>query len=383
MSTNSKYSAGVTQQDIAEMLSLSRSTVAFALNPKHRYKLLPETLKLVLDKAEECGYRPQKAATVLGTGRSHVIGVIYQHGIYHAPIQRVRHLAHYVIQAGYQLVAIDTEWFNHDLLATCNHLQDSSAEGVIFCNLSNTEDQIREFFGSLRIPQVAVSCHSTPDNIEHVSADMERAFYEMTRHHLAQGSQELNLLLSFHDAELRGHPGSMVVQRFKGFERAIREAGGCLELSAKDRKIFHYQSQTRHSRRKPIGRISFPIRKPDYVDAFALGFHHVEELLREDAVPESLICSNDEIAAGALTASIKRGIAVPGRLRISGADDAPFSAYSGIPMTTICQPIQQIMGNAVRRLIELIEEPDQPKKTREAQTIPCKLIIRDSTVIGP
>jgi DNA-binding LacI/PurR family transcriptional regulator len=41
------------------------------------------------------------------------------------------------------------------------------------------------------------------------------------------------------------------------------------------------------------------------------------------------------------------------------------------------------MGNAVRRLIELIEDPDQQKKTREAQAIPCELIIRDSTVIAP
>lgn len=378
MSILSKYPSGVTQHDIAKMLSLSRSTVAYALNPKHRHKLQPETLKLVLDKVEECGYRPKKAATILGTGRSHVIGVVYQYGIYHAPMERVRFLAHHAIEAGYQLVAVDRDWFNDDITAIRNHLIDAAVEGVIFCNLYSVIHPLGELFTALNIPQIAISCHSAPSNIEHISSNMECAFYNMTRHHLEQGSRRLNLLLPFHGHDHRV-PGSMITQRFEGFQRAILEAGGRIELSEENHRFFTPKS-TSNTGTDIVGVVSYPVRTRKHVDAFALGFHYIEELLTQKIFPESLICSNDEIAAGAVTSCIKHGVSVPGKLRISGADNAPFSAYSGVPITTIRQPTQEMMGNAVERLIASIKNHGQSMTANSGSLFPCELIIRDSTV---
>ena len=64
----------VTIQDIAEKLNISFSTVARALNDHPA--ISPATKERVREAADKLHYRPNKLASSLRSGRSHVIGVI-------------------------------------------------------------------------------------------------------------------------------------------------------------------------------------------------------------------------------------------------------------------------------------------------------------------
>lgn len=57
---------------------------------------------------------------------------------------------------------------------------------------------------------------------------------------------------------------------------------------------------------------------------------------RADAEPVTAVaCYNDLVAAAALAAAARLGLAVPGDLAVVGIDDEPFAAYTQPPLTTV------------------------------------------------
>ena len=74
------------------------------------------------------------------------------------------------------------------------------------------------------------------------------------------------------------------------------------------------------------------------------------------------------------------GLDVPGDLSVVGFDNVPESALGDPPLTTVEQPIQQMGLEAVRLLLERIEEPAEAP----AQVVlPTRLVVRGSTAPPP
>lgn len=368
---------GPTQKDIAEALQLSQSTVALALNPKQQHKLLPETVAHIQNKAEELGYRPQKLARVLRSGRSHTIGVVYRQGLYHAPQERVKYLAQQAIKAGYQLIAVDLDWFEGDSKGAQDYLLGAAVEGVVVCNLP--QDNMRswdEFFRERGLPAVSLSSAAT-EGWDDARADLAQAFFEMTKHHLAQGSSRLTLLTAFHDRNYQGPQIENTYVRVGAFIKAVRAAGGCI-IADEETSTFLRLKKDRPNKSGIVGEVISPVRTEAHHNAFELGRVVVEQMILDNHELDSLICANDEIAAGAMSACHQYGTSIPGSLRISGADDAPFSRYCGVPLSTIRQPSEQMTGWCIERIVELIENPATRKQCRK-QVFSCDLILRRST----
>lgn len=379
MSTPLQSQFGPTQKDIADVLGVSQSTVALALSEKHRHKLLPETVTLILAKAEELGYRPQRFARILRKGRSHTIGTVYGSGIYHAPLERAKFLARSAIKAGYQLVAADLEWFGGDSVAAQDYLLGSAVEGVVLCNIHEkiASSWIR-FLRERSIPVVSLSSN-VPDEVDHVYADMENAYAEMTRHHLALGSRRLTLLFAYWDGREYMDPNSSSVRRAVGFCKALQEVGGSLVAEEVTRRVLGVPDDLRVGSGEIFAEILYPTRPEGLGDAFEYGCYWTEQRIVSGNLPDSVICSNDEVAAGVLTVCLRKGIPVPQKLKISGADNASFSRLCGIPFTTVHQPSCDMAEWAIRRIVELIENPEERKRPQRRH-FPCEIIVRQSTV---
>ena len=73
---NPQPSSTVTIRDVAQAAGVHVSTVSRALNPDKRSLISAEVLKVVEEAARKLGYRPNRAASALRTGRSHTIGVL-------------------------------------------------------------------------------------------------------------------------------------------------------------------------------------------------------------------------------------------------------------------------------------------------------------------
>ena len=69
------------------------------------------------------------------------------------------------------------------------------------------------------------------------------------------------------------------------------------------------------------------------------------------------------------------GLAIPGDVSVVGFDNVPESALGEPPLTTVEQPIQQMGIDAVRLLIDLIEDPS---RATARVVLPTRLVVRQS-----
>jgi DNA-binding LacI/PurR family transcriptional regulator len=95
----------------------------------------------------------------------------------------------------------------------------------------------------------------------------------------------------------------------------------------------------------------------------------------------TVLCSNDRLAIGLLSAAYGQGIRVGlgngCSLRIAGHDDHPFSRYTCPPLTTIAQDYTAIADRAVNTLFRIIEAKTPPPSRLET-FFEGKLVMRDS-----
>lgn len=94
------------------------------------------------------------------------------------------------------------------------------------------------------------------------------------------------------------------------------------------------------------------------------GFKALEEGLFESG---TVLCSNDRLAIGLLSACYEKGIkvgyAADCTIRVAGQDDHPFSRYTCPSLTTIAYDYEAVSRRAVEALFAVIEGDEPPEKT--------------------
>ena len=106
------------------------------------------------------------------------------------------------------------------------------------------------------------------------------------------------------------------------------------------------------------------------------GVRATEYFLAQKQKFTALFCSNDEMAIGAMRALAAHGLQVPAHVSVVGFDDIRFARYTNPPLTTIAQPKNDLGREAMRMLIELLNDPNTPVLKR---VLSADLIVRDST----
>lgn len=87
--------------------------------------------------------------------------------------------------------------------------------------------------------------------------------------------------------------------------------------------------------------------------------------LQENPAPDAIICSNDTMAIGVIDeARENNSIHIPNDISVVGFDGITSSAWLSYQITTIKQPVEQLVKAAVAMLLERIETPDLPPEAR-------------------
>jgi len=113
-----------------------------------------------------------------------------------------------------------------------------------------------------------------------------------------------------------------------------------------------------------------------------IGRHGGLQLLEKNALPtNTVLCSNDRLAIGFLSACYEKGIRV-GRtedcdMRVASHDDHPFSRFTCPSLTTAAHDYIAVSEHAVETLFRLIDSGGR-FEYREEQLFPAKLIMRES-----
>jgi DNA-binding LacI/PurR family transcriptional regulator len=96
---------------------------------------------------------------------------------------------------------------------------------------------------------------------------------------------------------------------------------------------------------------------------------------------DTILCSNDRLAIGLLSAAYRRGLRV-GRgpdcvLRIAGHDDHPFAQFTCPALTTVAQDYAAIAARSVETLLDLLDSGGGGG-ARATTFFDGRLIVRDS-----
>ncbi len=106
--------------------------------------------------------------------------------------------------------------------------------------------------------------------------------------------------------------------------------------------------------------------------SFAAGRDEMMRLLKEEPA-EAYFCGDDVLSIGALSAVESAGLSVPDDVGIIGLNDMEMAGWENINLTTIHQPIPQIIASSIELVTAMLEEPE---RLPEARLFPCSIIER-------
>lgn len=100
------------------------------------------------------------------------------------------------------------------------------------------------------------------------------------------------------------------------------------------------------------------------------------EMLRlvKSGPAQAYFCGDDVLSIGALSAIHDSDLRVPEDIGLIGLNDMEMARWQNIDLTTIHQPIRQIVTSSIELMVAMLDEPD--RYPPEARIFPCSVIER-------
>jgi len=323
----------VTLKDVAERAGVSRSAVSRTFTAGA--SVSPKTRAKVEKAANELGYAPNALASSLTTGRTKLIGLIVNN--FHNPlILEVFDLFTRGLQdRGLRPLLVNLTDAT-DPAASLRMLRQYSVDGVIVAS-STLPSSFAKSFRTAGLPVVhAFGRHSIAPDVHVVGIN-----------NIACGRMAAEALVR------------------RGYRRVAFLGGPRAASSTQDRLAGFRAALAEH----PQIRVTESFAS-DY--AFDAGRSEMQRLLA-DTPAEAYFCGDDLLAVGALSAIQEAGLSVPDDIGLIGLNDMEMARWQFVGLTTIRQPVSEIIDAAIELVVATIEEPQRPPEVR---LFPCRVIER-------
>ena len=329
----------VTIKDIASRLNLSTATVSKVLSGRGGAFISEATRQKVLETAREMGYRPNRVARALVTGKTDIISLWAETlAPYHTEV--VNLLMDQMRPHGFDLII--TDMVKHpDWRAYCEKFPQWHVDGIIALDSPRCVRVYREANPMVRTPLVSMGAYYVEEG-DFVGVDLYAGAMEAVQHLLQVGCRRPAYLV----CEYGNHVGDA---RYDGYMQVMRQAG--LEPL-----VIVAEHSSRPSARQ---------RMLEYLD--------------EHPCPDGLFCFNDEMAIGAYRALCERGIRVPEEVAIVGCDGILDTEYLERPLSTVVQPVQEMCWLGWQFLFRRMENPSV---VPQQALLKAHLVVRDSSRRG-
>lgn len=326
-----------TLKDVALRAGVSRSAVSrtftdgASVSAKMRQK--------VERAARELGYHPNALASSLTTGRTKLIGLISNN--FHNPIflQVFDLFTRGLQERGLRplLVNLTDET---DPEKSVRMVRQYSVDGVIVASSTLSPD-FAKAFKEAGIPVVhSFGRHTTSPKVHVVGIDNVECGRMAARELIACGYTDVGFL---------GGPESATStqDRYTGFTTEIARHSGI---------TLRYSFAKAYS--------------------FDAGRDEMARLLKGDSngtMAQAYFCGDDVLTIGALSALQRAGKKVPEDVGLIGLNDMELARWENIDLSTIHQPISQIVSSSIELVVSMLEEPD---RYPEARLFPCRVVRR-------
>ena len=326
-----------TSKDVSRLAGVSQATVSRAFS--NDSLLTPETKKRVLDAAEQLGYIPNAIARSLVSVETNLVGIVVFHN--QSPFQRnlVNQLSRELRARGRYAVMVyqgETETQEETILQALMYRVD----GIFITEAANTV-RVSEICASAKVPVVLVSRDVSGNTMNTVSCDDYAASGRIAEYLSRSGKRTVACLMGTAEA-------STTQKRLQGFQNSAAACG--MEITSVSYGRYSYSS----------------------------GREMARELLSRSGedLPDALFCSGDIIAMGAMDCiRQERGLRIPEDVAVAGFDGISESGWLSYSLTTMKQPVEQMVSAACDTLIRVIRDP---MASPTQQVFECSLCERGS-----
>lgn len=335
-----------TIRDVAHEVGVSVTTVSHALSGKR--PVSGPTRRRIRDTADRLGYRPNRIAAAMITGKTRTLGMVVPDianpffGELLAAVERAAG------ERGYTVIACSSELNSERETRAVRALLDRRVDALVYLAGSAGANPALAEVDQAGAPIVVLDeqMPSLPLGACVVTVDNRLGGALAAQHLLELGHTEIAIV-----AGPKGLPTASA--RLEGFRDALADAGHHLRRS----RVVHAGTYT-----------------------MSAGRHVGATLLTRDEQLTGIFCANDLIALGVVAAAAKLGRDVPRRLSVIGFDDSFVASLASPPLTTIRQPLARLGKEAANLAIDAIEDPAGEHAGRQ---LPVELIVRDSTSRPP
>jgi LacI family transcriptional regulator, galactose operon repressor len=344
----------VTLYDVARIAGVSTATVSRVVHGQD--KVRDSTRARVLEVIDQLGYVPDGAAQSLSRRRKNIIGLVCLER--QSPRQQYDIESMSLLFYDEILRGVESQIRHHKWSLLITYLEEAADPDLPrLLSLSGQVDGLligegivpSEYLARLakRLPVVVIAGSPAERAADVVTADNRAGSAALLRH-----------LIEDH-----------------GKRRLYHVDGPITAPDAKERRLALNELLAAHADCQLVG-------SSQGLFSVASGEEAGEKLLaiRDEAMPDAVVCANDQMAIGVLQAFAKAGVRVPEDVAVAGFDDIfPGSLYDP-PLTTVHQPMRLLGERACTRLLDRIARPGLRPKV---ELLPTELVLRSSCGCPP
>ncbi len=302
--------------DVAQRAGVSAVTVSRTL--RRPEMVSPQLRERIETAIKDLSYIPNRAASILASSRSNVIGVVVSsltNGVFADYLRAL----HDIFQpAGFQVMVLNSHYSPLEEEKAIVTLLGQRPEALILTDVDQTP-YARELLEHAGIPIIqTMGLTDTPIDIN-IGISQHDAGGLATRHLIESGHRKIGILAAWFDSRTR--------DRVAGYVDAMKQSGLYAEA------LMEW------------GPLPSTVKQ---------GGELFGALLTRCPDLEALFCGNDDLALGVLFECARRGIAVPDSLSVIGFNDLEFAESTYPALTTIAVPRREMARLSAEIVLEII-----------------------------
>jgi LacI family transcriptional regulator len=321
---------------VATAVGVSKSTVSHAFTGNRR---ISEPIKRrIFEVAKSLKYKPNFAAQALSSRKTMNVGIMVREATDQYFSLHIQAMEAAAVARGYRLLVGLTGNDQKKVQTYLDGFISGQADGVLVITGHVTDEMVLELVDQhypVVVPQRSIPGY---DELSCVQMDIEGVFRQLLDYLYDLGHRQFGFI---------GGGTKEIGERYRQLHRFVEEKG--LEFGI-TREVLDIETLEA---------------------AEAAGY----TLLKRYPQITALVCSNDVLGVGAMTAALGLGLKVPTDLTVTGFDDVPISRYCIPRLTTVRIPISDLASISMNNLLDRIEGKTSPALVR----LPLELLIRGSS----
>lgn len=345
----------VTILDVAKMARVSPSTVSLVLNGKHD-RMGADTRERVMSAVAKLGYSANHMARALKTGFVPTIGLVVPTVANPFWGEFARRVEHAALAQNYQ---------------------------VLLCNAERSPEREQLYVESMLARGIrGVILGSSPLSLQHITGATKCGLQVVVFDRLMQESEGLDLDSVRVDNVLGARLA--ITHLLELGHKRIGFVSGPLSSSSRKDRLEGYRSTLLAHGIEPDESLIWvenPRQDNGEEEATEIGRLAAATQLRRPNPPTAFFAINDMTAIGIYAGVRDLGLSIPEDISVIGFDDINLCRIMNPPISTVRQPLEELMNSAVDLLIGRMEQRNvgplqhitlTPNLVIRASTAPCR-----------